>query len=200
MRIAGIDPSLTNTGLALLDCSRQLPTLPIALHSIGWGGEAGASYLDRNRRGRDLASAVMSWLVSRSPDIVVIEAPIPRMQKRSGSVFDRWFLFELLLAECDLRKIECVVVNPRTRQAWLTGNGNAGKQEIHEAWRKILAPVKVINADIADALTLAYMAALRLDYELPFPVKDRHWNQLDSVSWPAVWPEAARAPKQLQLG
>ena len=203
MRICGLDPSLTNTGIAILDCEPPVyPVVqrvqPVALHSIGWEVEGGQSFLHRNRRGRAVASSVMQYVIDRSPDLVVLEAPIPRMVK-GGSQFDRWFLFELLLAECDIRKLEHVIVNPRTRQAWATGNGNAGKEEILEEVRRWW-PVKILNSDIADACVLACMAGLRYGYPMPFSVKQRHWTPLlEKIVWPASAPAAPEQPEQLRL-
>lgn len=228
MRIAGVDPSLTNTGLAVFECSQNCNDCdcpvercmgyglgvkccpdcrhsrrarPHSLHSIGWGEEGGKSWLDRNRRGRDLASAVCSWLVQRSPDLVLIELPIPRGLNRASQP-DLWWLFNLLLAELTDRRIDCVMVNPRTRQAWATGNGNAGKPEILAEVRTWWEPVKVLNADIADAIVLASMGALRYGYELPAKVrvKPRHWTPLlEKVIWPASAPPAPEQPTQLEL-
>lgn len=197
MRICGLDPSLVNTGIAVLEHAR-----PVALHSIGWGEEGGKSYLDRNRRGRSLASSVMQYVLDQTPELLVIEAPIPRGLNRSNQP-DLWWLFGLLLAECDFRKLPAVIVNPRIRQAWPTGNGNASKQEILEEVRRWWPEHKrfVRNADIADACALALMASLRYgDGELPFPVKQRHWTPLlEKVVWPASAPTPPEQPTQLML-
>jgi len=227
VRICGLDPSLTNTGIAILearcsecgsrgchelwpqqrkccpDCRCTRPVQPVALHSIGWGEDGGKSYVERNRRGRSLASSVMQYVIDRSPDLVIIEAPIPRGLNRSNQP-DLWWLFGLLLAECDIRKLESVIVNPRIRQAWPTGNGNAGKPEILEEVRRWWGGAykrEVRNADIADACVLACIAALRYGYPMPFsPVKQRHWTPLlEKVVWPASAPAAPEQPEQLRL-
>lgn len=206
MRICGLDPSLTNTGIAILDCTTTItagdpgPVAPIALHSIGWGEEGGKTYTQRNRRGRAVASGVMSYIVPRNPDLISIEAPIPRGLARANQP-DLWWLFGLLLAEADMRSIPVVVINPRVRQAWPTGNGNASKEQILDEVRTWW-PVKILNADIADAAALASMAALRYGYTLPFPIKQRHWTPLiEKVRWPAELqpPPAPDMPEQLKL-
>lgn len=52
--VLGIDPSLVSTGLAVLRDG-----VPVALHSIGYGGHDGDSYATRSRRVRAVCRAVI---------------------------------------------------------------------------------------------------------------------------------------------
>lgn len=189
MRIAGVDPSLTNTGLVLID-NGQLD----AAHSIGWGkGMSLGTWLQRNQRGRELASSVMQWVVDSRPDCVAIESPIPHGMQRASTP-DQWWLFGLILAECDIRGLPTVCVNPVTRQCWPAGKRWDKKQILAWVRDECYRPVvvhgrqrqRVLNADIADAVVLALLTGVRAGEPMPFRLQDRHVHSISDVDWPEL--------------
>lgn len=179
MIIGGIDPSLTNTGIAKFDSGN-----PIALHSIGYGGHDGDSYTDRSKRVRAVCRSVIAYILrDPGPELVVIEGPA--YGQFLPSTFDRSGLWHGLFGALDAKGVAVGVVPPQTRSKWATGNGRADKGEVLQTVREWL-PVKVLNHDIADAAVLGLMGVLKYDHSarMPFSVKERHYNGLEAAAWP----------------
>lgn len=191
MIVAGIDPSLTNTGIAIL-CDGN----PARLHSLGHPGNYGATYAERSDRIVAQARAVIRWIddncqgplgilpLHKRIDLAVIEGPaygnnLPSNHDRAGLW---WGLYSALRA----KQVPTAVVAPQNRAKWATGRGRAEKGEILTTTRDWWPATKILNHDIADALVLACMGACRYDDPLPFPVKDRHRTGLEVVAWPVM--------------
>lgn len=180
--VLGIDPSLRNTGLALVRDGQ-----PLRLHSIGWAGHDGDSYGDRRKRIVSLTKAVGQWIDAHVPlttDLAVIEGPILH-GKMLPSYFDRAGLWWGLYAALAQRKLPVAVVMPTTRALWATGHGRAEKEAVLSTVRGWFPATKVLNHDIADAITLAMLGSLKLGSSMPFEVKQRHLNGLEATTWPA---------------
>ncbi|CPR79404.1 crossover junction endodeoxyribonuclease RuvC [Mycobacteroides abscessus] len=180
--VLGIDPSLTNTGLAVLTDGR-----PTALHSIGWHSSSSSSFEDRAERILALKRDVLAWIDTHASDaaLAVIEGPIPGGNTDTAYLFDRGGFWWQLYPALRRRKIPVAVVNPNTRPGWATGT-KADKTMILQAVRQWYPRVKILNHDIADALIMALMGTMRADRSIPMPflVKERHYNGLEAVSWP----------------
>jgi Holliday junction resolvasome RuvABC endonuclease subunit len=185
--IAGIDPSLTSCGIAILRDGR-----PVLLTSVGHTGRDGASYDERSRRIVSQARAVMATMMIHPDsldlpiDLAVIEGPA--YDSKFGHSFDRaglwWGLYSALLA----RKVPIAVVPPSNLKAWATGKGNARKPVVAEAVRTTWADwrARLTNDDICDALVLAEMGARHLGEQLHFEPRRRHVEALESICWPGV--------------
>lgn len=173
MRIVGIDPSLTRTGVAVLDQGVCLPWV----FSQPTSGKRSAT-LDE-RAGRIEA---ITWNVTApadGADLVAIEAPPFNLP--GGSTWDRAGMWWNIVGRLIRQNVPVVEVYPTTRAKWATGRGDAGKdavqREVEEMWG-----LRVRNDDEADALALATMAAqwARLDV----PTLDHQPDALDAVRWP----------------
>lgn len=181
MIVAGIDPSLTSAGVAILNAGR-----PTMVARFGHGGHNGASYQLRSRRVRKQVADV-TRAIGR-PDLAVIEEH-PYAVRISAGEFDRSALWHGIYGQLDAKGIPVVVMNNTTAKKWITGKGNAKKADIiaavNEWWSddELFEPVDC--DDIADALGLAAIGAFHLGDPMPFPVKDRHTTGLEKVAWPA---------------
>ncbi|MDD7812608.1 crossover junction endodeoxyribonuclease RuvC [Mycobacterium sp. CSUR Q5927] len=180
MIVAGIDPSLTNCGIAILDQGH-----PVHLDAVGHGGKDGASYDHRSRRIVSQCRCIIGIIATHSPQLAVIEGPaygqnLPSNHDRAGLW---WGLYSALRA----RKIHTVVIAPKTRALWATGNGNADKRDVLQTVRTWWPTHRraIRNHDIADALVLAAIGAHHLGDPMPFQTKDRHTLALDAISWPS---------------
>lgn len=179
MIVAGIDPSLTNCGIAILQAGQ-----PVYLDTIGHRGRDGASYDNRSDRIVSQARAIITAIHYRkpAPDLAVIEGPaygqnLPSNHDRAGLW---WGIYSALRA----KKIPTAVCAPQTRAKWATGKGNAQKADVLAAVRLWWPNHTIRNHDIADALALATIGAHHHGDPMPFPTKPRHTTALEAIAWP----------------
>lgn len=190
--VLGIDPSLTRTGIAII-ARGDTHARPVVLTDIGWEGTAAASYDQRLDRIESLIGAILATInravTERGADIVgiAIEGPIYHA-KLMPSYFDRAILFGALtsqLRRLSGRRTPWVVINPATREKFITGVGRAGDKarvlaEMRTAWQ----PATVANHDQADALGLATAYAIHLGWPVPFPLRRCHVENVARITWP----------------
>ncbi|MGV0627194.1 crossover junction endodeoxyribonuclease RuvC [Mycolicibacter minnesotensis] len=190
MIVAGIDPSLTSCGIAILHNGQ-----PAYLDAIGHPGRDGASYDHRSRRIVSQCRAIITAITecniggrNSTPnvaiDLAVIEGPayganLPSNHDRAGLW---WGLYSALRA----KRIPTAVVAPQTRAKWATGHGRATKTDVLNAVRTWWPNHSIRNHDIADAAVLAAIGAHHHGDPMPFPTKPRHTLALDAIDWPEV--------------
>ncbi|MEC4854671.1 crossover junction endodeoxyribonuclease RuvC [Mycobacteroides chelonae] len=167
--VLGLDPSLTGTGLAVVRDG-----VPVALKSIGWGCHEGISYEDRSLRILAVKKAVLTWIdhYGTDTDLVAVEGEIPG-GKVTGHYFDRAGLWHHLYPALRRRKMPVIVVNPRTRPKWATGNGGADKKTVQAAVQKWYPRTGIDDHNVADAIVLALMGSVRLEMPVPTMVRAR---------------------------
>lgn len=178
--VAGIDPSLTNCGIAILHNGQ-----PAYLDTIGHPGHDGANYDHRSDRIVSQARAIIATAITTQPirpHLAVIEGPayganLPSNHDRAGLW---WGLYSALRA----KQIPTAVVAPGTRAKWATGHGRATKTDVLTAVRTWWPGTIIRNHDIADALVLATIGAHHHGDPMPFPVKPRHTLALEAIAWP----------------
>lgn len=182
MIVAGIDPSLTSAGVAILANG-----LPEYLGRFGFPGHNGANYQSRSRRIRKQVQDVIR--VCRGADLAVIEEH-PYAIRVSASEFDRSGLWHGIYGSLDALNIPVAVVSNSTAKKWATGKGNAGKSDvmaaINEQWSRTPLWPGIDCDDISDALALAAMGAHHLGEPMPFELKPRHTTILEVVQWPEL--------------
>lgn len=181
MIVAGIDPSLTSTGIAILGDGR-----PLSLRSIGHGTLSGRSYAHRSDRIVSECRAVIDALIladDAKPALAVIEGPA--YGACNASTHDGSGLWWGLYSTLRARRIPIAVVAPKTRALWATGSGNADKKQILATVRAWWPTTRIANHDQADALVLAAVGAFHAGDPIPFDVKERHTTNLAAVQWPA---------------
>lgn len=178
MNIAGIDPSLTNTGLAILTNGH-----PTHLSHHGYPGHNSDTWKTRSRRIRWTTRTTYQTLTTgRHIDLAVIEGPA--YNSHHGSAFDRAALWHGIYAALEAAHIPIAVVAPRTRAAWATGTGTATKTDVTNAVQTWYPNTTITCDDEADALVLAAIGAHHHHQPLPFPTKPRHTTALDKIHWP----------------
>lgn len=157
--VIGIDPSLTSTGIAMLDTQDRLD---IPTCTIGSSGKRNDGWPTRLGRIEAITTSIRN-LIPASADLAVMEAP-SLGQTRQGGHFDRhglwWSIYQ------DLTHVACLpvlVVPPAARAKYATGKGNAGKDEVLLAVARRYPQAEVVNNDEADATILAAIGARILD-------------------------------------
>jgi Holliday junction resolvasome RuvABC endonuclease subunit len=177
--VAGVDPSLTSAGVAVLKDG-----WPVHVSHHGLNGHDGASWTSRSRRVRWTCGQIITALATCTDgiDLVMIEGP--SYGSKFGSAFDRAGLWHGLYAALDARKVPVGVVAPQTRAKWAAGTARAEKREVLDAVRTWYPEQSIANDDEADALVLATIGAFHLGEPMPFEVKPRHTTGLEKVAWP----------------
>lgn len=177
--VCGIDPSLTNSGIAILTDGQ-----PSLITSTGIGGHDGADYRTRSRRLRAVCAKVITTILDHTtPDLVVIEGPA--YAAKFGNGFDRAGLWHGLYAALDARHTPIAVCAPQTRAKWATGKGNAQKADVLAAVQSWWPNLAIADHDRADALVLATIGAHHHGDPMPFTTKPRHTTALEAIAWPA---------------
>lgn len=148
MTVVGIDPSLTCTGVAIID-GADVVTRRVMSPNIG------TTLLARRNRIRQAIAGILAPIPARV-DVTVIEVPNSRQQ--FGAQNERtalyWFLVDQLLARGPV-----VEVAPSSRAKLATGNGRAGKGAVVTALRTAYPAAHIPDDNVADALGLAWAGA-----------------------------------------
>lgn len=180
MTVLGVDPSLTCTGVALIDTvtgetrTRRVKTAP-----------RGKALADRRGRLREAIAGILDPLPRRL-GMTVIE--LPNAAAQYGAHAERhaltWWLIDQLMARGPV-----TAVTPTQRSKLATGNGRADKKTVLRVVRAQHPDVTVVDDNAADALALATAAAYwagkpPADY---LPGQQAAWVRVD-------WPTPPTAP------
>jgi len=153
MIVAGIDPSLTATGVAVLDTDGPVWAVGTVKSTPPKNADAAAQLT----RIQLLVRSVELRLLEHPLDLAVIEAPA--FSKNNGMAHERaglwWMLFQMLMEQ----GCRVLVVKPNVRAKYATGKGNAGKDEVMLAVSRRYADCLISNNNEADAVVLAAMGA-----------------------------------------
>jgi len=162
--VVGIDLSLTGTGLADLDLDRGTFT---NVDTYGTKGKRADKYKQRGDRLQTMAGYILTWATAGvyGPELVVVEGP--SIGSRGGSQFDRSGLWWLVVSQLQAEDIPVLVVPPKTRAKYATGNGNSGKDvviaHVTEQYGHLYAD-RIKNDNECDAMVLAAMGARHLGF------------------------------------
>lgn len=183
--IIGVDPSLSNTGLAmvsdpvhgLIRCRTIQSPLPPQKTL-----DPDLTELWRMNTIRDTVAAWVPEVCSGfTPDLAVIEAPA--FSRVAGKTHERsglwWKIFEVF-AEM---KVPVLTVKPNLRAKYATGNGKSGKDEVMLAAAKRYPHAEIANNNEADAVLLAAMGA-RLRGAAIDSVPKTHTDALKTLTLP----------------
>lgn len=152
LRVVGVDPSLTATGLAAVGGgSLLIKTFPSK-------GKADDNLFARYKRIAELRDNICKAVFEVEPDLVVIEQPA--FSKIQGHAHDRSGLWWLVVHTL-LQTFPLMEVTPNNRAKYATGKGTASKDTVLLAVARRYPNVEVTNNNEADALILAMMG-LRL--------------------------------------
>ena len=176
MRVVGLDLSLTATGVAIIDGTA------VMVSTIESKGTKDASLLDRMRRLDDIESQIINNIErGRLPDLVVIEQPA--FSRTTGHHHDRSGLWWRVVGVAQDFYADVVEVTPGGLKKYVTGKGNASKDEVLLSVARRFPEVAVTNNNEADALVLAAMGADHLGRPL-VTMPAAHRAALDAVRWP----------------
>lgn len=189
MRIIGIDPSLSSTGLAF-----AVPAWDrLDLRTIGGEAEADDDPLEArvdrvariSRRFDQHLDEFDQDTAAAGPLLLVIETrDFQTKTREAGKATDRAGLWLQLMLVGRLYGAHLVGVAPTTLKVYATNDGRASKVAVQEAVQARYG-VSCRNGDEADALTLAAMAADVYGCPLA-PAPDRHRRSLIKPVWPKV--------------
>ncbi|MET7321477.1 hypothetical protein [Streptomyces sp. NPDC005549] len=167
-RVAGLDISLTGTGIATLGGTTLITST----------GRRKDTIVQRRIRLKGIADQVLTGV--GIVDLAVIEGP--SHHSVGGSVWDRGGLWWLIVDGLCARDIPVAVMPPMSRAKYATGNGGSRKAAVMEAAQRRYGAI-LDNDNEADALVLR---AAGLDW-LGTPlaeVPDGHRAALAGVQWP----------------
>lgn len=174
-RIVGIDLSLTSTGLAVITATGD-----VELHRIRSTGKAGASLPERNARLGRITGEIADHLDGAA--LVVIEGP-SFGQARQGGQHDRAGLWWLTVDHVHGAGIPVAEVPPSVLKKYITGKGNASKDEMLAAVIRRYPGVMVSANDEADALALVALGARHLNEPID-TMPAVNCQALAKVRWP----------------
>lgn len=172
MKITGLDLSLTSTGVASIYWGMAMGQVSTARiippAKLGTGHERLQFLLEQ------IAAA------AHGANYVVLEGPSygsPNAQHKMGGL---WWLVAHGLYR---RGQPYAIVTPQQRAKYITGKGNAGKDEVLLAAARRYPQVQLAGNDDADALVLAAMCADHLHNPLAV-MPEAQRAVLAKVSWP----------------
>lgn len=176
-RVAGLDISLTGTGISTLGGTTRVPTT----------GRRRDTLLQRNARLAHITARVLVEV--GDVDLACVEGPVSYATP-GGSTWDRGGLWWRIVAALLDRDIPVAVISPTARAKYATGSGAARKAAVIDAAQKRYGAILPTD-DEADALILRAMGLHWLGQPLA-EVPDGHRAALAGVQWPDR--EAVTAP------
>lgn len=187
LRVVGIDPSLTSTGVATAAWSLAGTAgvmVPDCIR-VQSSGRAGASLPERSDRLAGLAARIAE--LASGADLVVIEGPsMGSTAAKSASMHDRaglWWLVVDALRQDPSRPVLVAEVPPTIRAKYATGNGGAGKDAVLAAAVKRYPGWDITGNDIADAVILTAMGCRHLGHPID-SLPQIHLTAMAKVHWP----------------
>jgi hypothetical protein len=178
-RVAGLDISLTGTGIATAGGTTRVPTK----------GRRAASIADRHARLRYITGRVLDEV--GTVDLACVEGPSHASMGQAGhhDLSGLWWRIVGALAD---RDIPVAVIPPMSRAKYATGRGNSRKTVVLDAARTRYGAI-LPSDDEADALILRAMGLHHLGQPLA-EVPDGHCAALAGCQWPPFpSPSAARS-------
>lgn len=176
--VVGLDLSLTATGLAVAGQGEIH-----FVYRIRTAGKKGDDLLARQRRLKDIMSAVLDEVVAQQPELVVVEAPSYGSQH--GAQHDRSGLWWLVVETIIDLGIPLATVSPNGRAKYGTGKGNAAKAAVKAAVIGRYLNVEIHDDNEADAVLLAAMGSRHLGHPIEDFLDDAHLAAMDGAYWPA---------------
>ena len=179
MKIIGLDLSLTGTGVAVVGGDDWPRVLSVS--TIRSTGTKDATLRERRLRLDRIEREVLTIVEGVKPGLVVIEQPA--YGATTGHHHDRSGLWWRIVSVIDDLYADVAEVTPTTLKKYITGRGNAGKDEVLLAVARRFPGADVNNNNEADSLVLAAMGADHLGKPIS-PMPAAHRGALDAVRWP----------------
>jgi Holliday junction resolvasome RuvABC endonuclease subunit len=191
--VIGVDPSMTAAGIAIIARGSGDTSRPVLIRDVGEQGHRSDPWTRRARRIRAQTRRVIDVIDDHGIELnldyrlAVIEGPA--YANRLPSQWDRAGVFWGIVAALDARNIPIAVIVPTVRAMFATSHGHADKKlvltETRALWAGCPDVVEAItNDNRADAVAMATMAAMHLDWSLPFTPRRRHIENVAKCTWP----------------
>lgn len=152
MKVVGIDPSLTSTGVVVLD-----ENLSPAAHLVRSRGHRADSWTARAARCAHLADQIVA--LAQGAHLVVVEGPAYAHSAEPG-FYDRAMLMGLIMTGL---ASPTAVVAPATVKKWIASTGTAPKALVAARVRRLLPDLEVLSFDVTDAAAMALIGASHLN-------------------------------------
>ena len=161
-KIIGIDPGLAATGIGIVSGFQQ------KIDHYAFGAVKTSEKESQAFRLEKIYSCLSGLFTKEKPDLVVIEDTFSlEKYPRSGIILGK--VSGIILLAGQQAGIEIKEIPVREAKQVLTGNGNATKEQLEMAVRRILAsntPIKPYHA--SDALGLALIGLFRYSSSIDF--------------------------------
>lgn len=178
LRVVGIDPSLTASGIA--DSAGYCDVL----------GRPGITSLPLPQRVAAMDRLVQEILnAAGAADVYVIEGPA--FSRVGGGAVERHALWWLLVRRLHRAEQHVAIVTPNVRARYATGKGNAPKTAVVDAVARRLSMFDTGGND--NACDAAVLCAMGCDqYGVPLAAMPAtHRDALNKVAWPEIGAVAA---------
>lgn len=185
-RILGIDPSLTSTGVAILDMGAAPSMRTVRIQSAppkrAKGDKTPVSLAERYARLRAIGDELMPYVVDTTT-LALVEGP--SYASAGAGTWDRAGNWWHLVSRLQARRIPVAMVPPTVRAKWATGSGAAGKSPVAVHLSRMWPDLDFgLSDDEWDAVCLASIGGQHLGW-LPTDLA-RHREQLGKVAWPEL--------------
>lgn len=168
MSVLGIDPSLTSTGLALIE----------------HGQVTGLHRVRSVNKGHERIQNILDAIEFLTDDNVTVGIEGTAYSAKGSSVVQVFGLWGVITHQLYRWGIPYYVVPPSSRCKYATGKGNASKDEVLAAVIRRYPDVEVASNDIADALVVAAMGARYMGTPIESAgLPQTHLKALEGVQW-----------------
>jgi crossover junction endodeoxyribonuclease RuvC len=181
IRVAGLDLSLTSTGLAIVEATDGAFTWTV--ERIRSTGKAGDTLQQRADRLARLERSIGGRVLAARPDLAVVEGP-SFGQASQGGQHDRAGLWWGVVKPLHQAGIPVVEVSPNGRAKYGTGKGNASKDAVLAAAIRRYLQIDITGNDEADAVLLAAMGMRHLGHPVEPSLPSAHLDAMTNVRWP----------------
>lgn len=165
MRIIGIDPSLTATGIAIIDTHNPDTIHATTIKTTNNGKEIST----RLGRFTDIIDRLLDHLSNEPADeLVIIEAP--SYGSRGAGIWDRAGLWWRIVRVIHDRGTTVIEIPPAVRCKYATGRGNADKDVVMLSAARRYPHADISNNNEADAVILAAIGARLTGHPIDDPM------------------------------
>lgn len=175
-RVVGLDLSLTCTGVGVITLRQGRPCIASA-STVTSKGTRAASLVDRHARITTLGNDIVHH--AKGAELAVIEAPFASGTK-GGSPIDRMALFWFVAGALIRREVPVASIVGSSLKLAITGKGNCDKAALAVAITRLWPDVDVTSSDVSDAVGLAHLGAVYLDW----PVETLERHRAVKAEWP----------------
>lgn len=180
-RVLGIDPSLTATGLAVLEVLPSGGHRWITLESVKNPRLRGHARIEAIRARLRAALEATS-----EGDLVVMEGPsFGSRGPGHHEIAGLWWILrhDIYSLQPRVGQRHVAIVPPKSRALYATGSGNADKIAVREAMQARFPEAVIVDDNVADAMTFATMGARALSRAVD-TVESAQLAAMGKVVWP----------------